>query len=79
MQNPSRVGTMPILPRLECGPIGTSKGDGMRGPGETEIKPTDVLYVIEFLLKDKIKAIDKQMEHNAVIVGHGSCGFGRVY
>jgi GTP-binding protein HflX len=33
----------------------------MRGPGETEIETDRVLYVIESLLKDKIKAIDKQM------------------
>jgi 50S ribosomal subunit-associated GTPase HflX len=33
--------------------------------------------VIEFPLKDKIKAIDKQMGTTRVIGGYGSCGFGR--
>jgi GTP-binding protein HflX len=39
-----------------------SKGGGMRGPGETEIE-TDRRIVRDriSLLKDKIKAIDKQM------------------
>jgi hypothetical protein len=39
----------------------------MRDLGKQKLKLTDVLYVIEFLLKDKIKAIDKQMGTNAVI------------
>jgi hypothetical protein len=37
--------------------------------GKQKLKLTDVLYVIEFPLKDKIKAIDKQMGTNVVIVG----------
>jgi GTP-binding protein HflX len=42
----------------------------MRGPGETEIE-TDRRIVRDriSLLKDKIKAIDKQMGTRAVIVG----------
>jgi hypothetical protein len=44
-----------------------------------KLKPTDVLYVIEFPLKDKIKAIDKQMGTQRGNRGYGSCGFGGVY
>jgi GTP-binding protein HflX len=53
-----RVGTMPILTTKafrNVDSLGTSRGIGMRGPGKQKLKPTDVLYVIEFLLKDKIK------------------------
>jgi GTP-binding protein HflX len=67
-QNPSRVGTMPILTtkawmwtHLE------RRGIGMRGPGKQKLKLTDVLYVIEFLLKDKSK--DWQTNGYTVIVG----------
>jgi hypothetical protein len=42
---------------------------------ETEIE-TDVLYVIEFPLKDKIKAIDKQMGTQRGNRGHGSRRLG---
>jgi GTP-binding protein HflX len=52
----------------------------MRGPGETEIE-TDRRIVRDriSLLKDKIKAIDKQMGTQRGNRGYGSCGFGRVY
>jgi hypothetical protein len=52
----------------------------MRGPGETEIE-TDRRIVRDriSLLKDKIKAIDKQMGTQRGNRGYGSCGFGWLY
>jgi hypothetical protein len=65
MPEPGRVGTMPILTTKafwNVDALRTSKGElECVDLGKQKLKLTDVLYVIEFPLKDKIKAIDKQM------------------